>query len=324
MKKAIALTVIGVMCLALLAGCGSKEKKEEQTAAEGPAMTEEQAAMEEIQQHVMEEAAADGVDLQGMLEQEAAESQARTDAREQEREERQASKEELDEYYNPLLQAEYDALITAVTAEDTIAHGDKYNEILAERLERGTEAGVGCSYAALNGCYVAKALLLSHEQYSGYDSCHVWSTSDWGGKEEVLLLMYEKDNEYGYPVRFLFLHDDFSECALDLAKFLPEGALDSFVMIETVGKSAIELTVNENGGFHYYLFDITGSEAVLACDTLDGTEESYAGQKASLLPGEEQMGEAYEYMPFEEITLDELNSMIVRNTAGAAAVPYAN
>ena len=74
-KKLIARTLVGMMRLSLLPGCGGK--------------SEEQQARDEIQQHQVDEAVEDGFDLQGMAEQEAADSQARAESREQERAERE-------------------------------------------------------------------------------------------------------------------------------------------------------------------------------------------------------------------------------------------
>ena len=129
MKKLIALVLIGLISLSMLTGCGSKK-------------TEEQKAREEIMQHLQEEAASAGVDLKTEVEKEASEAVAAMNSRAQERESKQASKQELDSYYDPLLQAEYDALIAAATAEEAKAHGQRYNELIKERNARGETAGI--------------------------------------------------------------------------------------------------------------------------------------------------------------------------------------
>ena len=300
MKKTIAIVLVGIMSLSLLTGCGGKK-------------TEEQQAMEEIQQHMQDEATEDGVDLQGMMEQEAADAQARMDARAEEREARQSTQEELDEYYNPLLQAEFDALIAATTAEDTLEHGQRYNELFTERLAKDKELGVGCSYAGLDASYVVKALFLAGAQYKDYEHYHIYGGSDWN--DVKMLLEFEKVNEYGIPFEFVFIKDDLSISRLDLAGIIAE---DVDVMIDPISESVVSLYTFENAESNYYLFDITASEASFITKTTNSEDVD------SLIPVEERLGEDYSHDPTDIGSIEELNRMIIRNTTGTASESYIN
>ena len=318
MKKLIAILIMVVVCASLFTGCGSKK-------------SEEQQAREEIQQHLQEEAAADGVDLQAEIEKEASEAYAAMDARAQEREAKQASKEELDSYYNPLLQAEYDALIAATTAEDTMAHGQRYNELIEERNARGEESGISwsgrSSYLLIDASYISKAMFLSAEKYSDYDEYAVYHTGDStfrAGKPDTLLLMYAKkynSDSWSHDwSEVVFIQEDFFVCRLTLSDYFDS---DCYYEITNISSSYVELCAL-NLDWSYYLFDITGTEAVLTEKSTDYSDsEAYKSKVAAMIPNEEKMSESNDYVPYWDDTLDELNKMIIENSEfGAASNSY--
>lgn len=303
MKKLIAIVLVGLMSLSLLTGCGGKK-------------TEEQKSKEEIQQHMQDEAAEDGVDLQDMMEQEAEDSQARMDATEKKREAQQSTQEELDEYYNPLLQAEYDAVIAATTAEDTLKHGKRYNELITERFAKDKELGVGCAYAGLDAAYVVKAMFLAGAQYRDCEHYHIYGGSDVSDLNDVkMLLAFERVNESGIPTEFIFIKDDLSISRLDLTGIIAENV---DVLIDPISKDTVSLYTFENAESNYYLFDITESEAAFK------TKSTNSEDVDSLIPVDERLGEDYNYNPSDISSIEELNRMVISHTAGKASESYAN
>lgn len=322
MKRRIAMLLAALLCLVALSACGEKEEQ-----------TEEQQAMAEIAEHLEEEAAADGVDLQEMMEQEAAEAHSMTEARNEqweaqreaaqtEREERQAALDEINGYYDPLLQAEFDSLIEADTPEDVIAHGDAYNDLIAERNLKGEEEGFywmdDTCYQALCCVYKAKAVLLPVQQYGTFDQYYVYGTGNYWGTEEKVMAVCTHENEMGQIIDCLIIKEDFSVCRLDAVSLFPNA---SNVQITKLGPSALELEVSENADFITYLFDITGPEAVLTAKSADYSYEEYYSMTEEAIPSEDYMAISYDYMP-ESLALEDLNRMVIANARGAEATAY--
>ena len=321
MKKLFVMLLVGMMCLSAFTGCGSPNSQ----GSQGNQKSEEQQAMDEIRQHMVEEAAADGVDLESMIAQEMADYTSRSESRAQDREAKQASKDELDAYYNPLLQAEYDAVISSVTAEDTKAHGDRYNELIAERNAAGEASGVTwggrSAYLPIDNSYLSKAMFLSAQAYNAYEEYHMYHTGSVSGSKDKMLLLYANTNEYGNWSELALIHEDFSACQMDLTSLLPP---EAYAQINSVSDSFVELYAIENSDYHYFLFDITGPEAVLMERSTDYSDyEIYRQMVSARFPYEECMGETLELAPHWDDTLDELNQMIIQNSEfGAASDAY--
>ena len=102
----------------------------------------------------------------------------------------------------------------------------------------------------------------------------------------------------------------------EIRQHMQDEAAEDGVMIEGISKSAVIISASESGGSHYYLYDITSSEAALVSESTEYDEID------ALIPSEEKLGEDYGYAPADEITLEELNRTIIRNTAGAASEAY--
>ena len=315
MKKLTAIILIGILSVSMLAGCGRKEKE-----------PEEEKAREEIRQHLVDEAAAEGIDLQAEFEKEAEETYAEMEARDREREAKQDTREELDAYYDPLLQAEYDALIAAASAEDTIRHGSRYNELIRERDARGEEAGIvwgtkGC-YIGLDAAYISKAMFLTGQQYGTFDEyeVRVGHASAATSPEDELMLIYSNLNESGNISELVFVKKDLTVSRIDVSQFF---APDICVTVETAGTSFVELCAIENADWNFYLFDITSPDGILTAKSTDFDDfEEYRSEADSFIPAEDRLGTASDYEPLWGVSPEDLNDMIVRQTLGAAADAY--
>ena len=239
MKKAIALILTGIMCLSVLTGCGSKK-------------SEEQQAREEIQQHLEEEAAADGVDLQGMVEQEAADSLARTESREQERAEREEARQNADEQYDALIEREFEALLAATTYNDTIAHAEAVNNYWAEKNAALGGKEQDATHLA-EKYYKAKALYVGVNDRGNYDSVY-WYV-DKNDETKVMLLLFNAD-EGSNKTDCMFVRPDGGTCKLNLLDYF---AIDNLSDIASVfdDKVWVSSLIGD------YLFDITGDTAQL-------------------------------------------------------------
>ena len=313
MKKLIAMILVTVLALMMLTGCGRKSKEEK--------------ARNEIHQHLVDEAKTDGVDLDAMVEQEAEESLARTQAREEERETKLQTKEELNAYYDPLLQQEYDALIAATTAQETMKHGDRYNELIAERNALGEESGVTwggrSNHIKLDpAAYRAKAMFLASKEYADYNDYRMYHTGTpimISDPPDKLMLIYANTNENGNYSELVFIKEDFSVTKLDLSRYFD---VDYYITLETVGDSAIEVCALGHGNWDWYLFDISSPQGTLVAHNTDYDEASYSALRDEMIPYEERMGDTADYIPFWENTMEELNDMVVDQTFGVAADPY--
>ena len=239
MKKAIALILAGAMCLSVLTGCGSQKSQEQQ-------------AREEIQQHLQEEASVDGVDLQGMVKQEAADSQARTEAKEQERAEKEQAHQNADEQYDARIEQEFEALLAAATYDETIAHAEAVNRCWAEKN------------AALGGkeqdathlsekYYKAKALYVGVGDREDYDS--VYWYADKNDETKVMLLLFNAD-EGANKMDCMFVRPDGSTCKLNL---MDHFAIENLSDIASVSDDSVWVSSMIGD----YLFDITGETAKL-------------------------------------------------------------
>ena len=238
MKKLIALTLVGIMSLSILAGCGGK--------------SEEQQAREEIQQHLEEEAAADGVDLQGMVEQEAADSLARTESREQERAEREEARQNADEQYDALIEREFEALLAATTYNDTIAHAEAVNNYWAEKNAALGGKEQDATHLA-EKYYKAKALYVGVNDRGNYDSVY-WYV-DKNDETKVMLLLFNAD-EGSNKTDCMFVRPDGGTCKLNLLDYF---AIDNLSDIASVFDDRVWVSSLIGD----YLFDITGDTAQL-------------------------------------------------------------
>ena len=238
MKKLIALTLVGILSLSMLAGCGGK--------------SEEQQAREEIQQHLEDEAAADGVDLQGMVEQEAADSLARTESREQERAEREQAQQNANEQYDALIEQEFDALLAATTYNDTIAHAEAVNNYWAEKNTALGGQEQDATHLA-EKYYKAKALYVSVNDRDNYDSVY-WYV-DKNDETKVMLLLFNAD-EGSNKTDCMFVRPDGSTCKLNLMDYF---AIDNLSDIASVFDDRVWVSSLIGD----YLFDITGDTAQL-------------------------------------------------------------
>ena len=310
MKKEIAMVLTALMALFVLTGCGSSVSREQQ-------------AMEEIGKQIQKEAEKDGVDLSEMLKQEKAASESRMASKSEIREMKQKVWQELNAQYDPLLQEEYDAVITATTAEDTLAHGKRYNELIDERNALGKEADITwsgrSSYLGLDASYRAKAMFLATGEYSGYSEYKVYckyASSFSNTAADRIMLVYADNNDYNNWKELVFVKEDGSVCKLDLSEFFEP---ESFISMETVSESAIQLCAIEHSDWIFCLFDITGPEGTLIADQKELGDEAYNAKLDEVIDRDSRMGESYDYAPSWGTSLEELNNMIFRNTLGCAA-----
>ncbi len=309
MKKEITMFLTALLVLFVFTGCGSGKSEAEK-------------AVEEFGRQIKEEAAKDGVDLAEMLKQEKAASESRMASKSEIREAKQAVKAELDAQYDPQLQEEFDALIAASTAEDTLAHGSRYNELIEERNALGKAADVSwggkSNYVALDASYISKAMFLSTTEYRDWEyKVFCRSASSFSSSaEDRIMLVFGDDKGTGSWKELVFVKEDGSVCKLDLGSIFEPG---SSISIDTVSESAVQLCAIEHSDWNWYLFDIRGPEGVLTAKSTELSVEAYNAKLNDAISRDDKMGEAGEYAPFWNNTLEDLNKMILHNTMGCAA-----
>lgn len=239
MKKALLLVVAGVMSLSLLTGCGKSE---------------EEKASDEIAQHLREEAAEDGVDLDEMIQDE-------MDAYEegqQEFQDKQASKEEFnaalaEKYDGKLgeLKAKYDASTDPEEIEKT---AKEYNEVLSEKAQDYYDyhgfhywGGAREEQYILRMDYLAKiAYVTIYPEYRNDYSRIDMYTTDETVKDENSFALIEDQSDV---VIVLSNPDEYSN-------------IDKMIVIKN-GTDVMELDTGDVDGQPLEIYQVNGSEIIV-------------------------------------------------------------
>lgn len=266
MKKALLLVVAGVMSLSLLTGCGKSE---------------EEKASDEIAQHLREEAAEDGVDLDEMIQDE-------MDAYEQGQQEfqdKQASKEEFnaalaEKYDGKLgeLKAKYDASTDPEEIEKT---AKEYNEVLSEKAQDYYDY-FGSHYWVVSreDQYILRKEYLAKMAYVGvfqeykndYNiiNAYVYNESVIDDNSHVLVedttdvvIVLKHEDEYSNCDKMLFIIDGVT--TMEMTTNDIDG--DPFVIAEI---NSNEICVNPTTSFIEYCFDYTGDSLEFIRKTDEG------------------------------------------------------
>ena len=239
MKKRTTLILVGIICTSVLTGCSSKSSAQQQAAAA-------------IGQHLQEEAAADDVDLQGMLKRDDADSQSRTEAKERERAEKEQVRQNANERYDALIEQEFEALLAAATSRETIAHAEAVNRYWAEKNAALGRKEQDATHLE-EKYYKAKALYVDASSRGDYD--YVYWYADKNDDSNVMLLLFNADEGFN-KTDCMFIRPDGSECKLNLTDYF---AIDHLSDIASVFDDRVWVS-SQIGD---YLFDLTGDAARL-------------------------------------------------------------
>ena len=254
MKKLFVMVLVGIMAMSVLTGCGKSE---------------EEKAMDEMASHIIEEAAADGVDLNKVLEEEYKAYEERHEQNMKELEEKKEFALEKEEAVKEPVSA-YQEYMNSTTSQDIIANAEKYNEAYDKYLELadGNQETVNQLVNYLEGqnnlkrtkinesVYRLKAAYVDFNEKDKYSEAWFYYNTD----EDTAHIVFQGMDSETYAVNeILVLNGDGSTCEIDLSSVMT----DTTSLVQSlgfVGNTYYIFTV-DNAEYKYWEFDVSGATA---------------------------------------------------------------
>lgn len=257
MKKTMKITmslIIMMMVLGGLAGCGKSE---------------EEKAMDEIAEHLRDEAAADGVDLDKMVEEEAEKYNSELEAGNKAIANENEFKESLKNNEIALIKEKYEIYLNATDSETAKKAAEEFNKAYDEYLN----AAIG-EYISEQGAY---ELLKRNDIYAGkvtdselqtrvnyLDNCY--------GKNYNKIKFFDDDNE---NISILMYNETDDQIVSDVLLVYPDGTVltpNLSGIIEPV--QCVEFAVNRNSLIitnYSWAYEFTSDNAVNSIGNADGS-----------------------------------------------------
>ena len=226
MKKILVMVLVGVIGMCIFTGCGKSE---------------EEKAMDEIADHLRDEAAADGVDLDKMVEEEAEKYNAELEAGNKAIANENEFKESLKNNEIALIKEKYEIYLNATDSETAKKAAEELNKAYDEYLN----AAIG-EYISEQGAY---ELLKRNDIYAGkvtdselqtrvnyLDNCY--------GKNYNKIKFFDDDNE---NISILMYNETDDQIVSDVLLVYPDGTVltpNLSGIIEPV--QCVEFAVNRN------------------------------------------------------------------------------
>lgn len=254
MKKLFVMVLVGIMAMSVLTGCGKSE---------------EEKAMDEMASHIIEEAAADGVDLEKVLEEEYKAYEERHEQNMKELEEKKEFALKKEEAVKEPVSA-YQAYMNSTTSQDIIANAEKYNEAYDKYLELadGDQETVNQLVNYLEGqnnlkrtkinesVYRLKAAYVDFNEKDKYSEAWFYYNTD----EDTAHIVFQGMDSKTYMVNeILVLNGDGTTCEIDLSSVMT----DTTSLVQSlgfVGNTYYIFTV-DNADYKYWEFDVSGATA---------------------------------------------------------------
>ena len=254
MKKLFVMILAGVMAMSVLTGCGK---------------TEEEKAMDEMASHILEEAAADGVDLKKVLEEEYKAYEERHEQNMKELEEKKEFALEKEEAVKEPVSA-YQAYMNSTTSQDIIANAEKYNEAYDKYLELadGNQETVNQLVNYLEGqnnlkrtkinesVYRLKAAYVDFNEKDKYSEAWFYYNTD----EDTAHIVFQGMDSKTYMVNeILVLNGDGTTCEIDLSSVMT----DTTSLVQSLGfvENTYYIFTVDNADYKYWEFDVSGATA---------------------------------------------------------------
>ena len=204
MKKILVMVLVGIIGMSALAGCGKSE---------------EEKAMDEVAEHLRDEAAADGVDLDKMVEEEAEKYNAELEAGNKAIANENEFKESLKNNEIALIKEKYEIYLNATDSETAKKAAEELNKAYDEYLN----AAIG-EYISEQGAY---ELLKRNDIYAGkvtdselqtrvnyLDNCY--------GKNYNKIKFFDDDNE---NISILMYNETDDQIVSDVLLVYPDGTV---------------------------------------------------------------------------------------------------
>jgi len=254
MKKILVMVLVGIIGMSALAGCGKSE---------------EEKAMDEVAEHLRDEAAADGVDLDKMVEEEAEKYNAELEAGNKAIANENEFKESLKNNEIALIKEKYEIYLNATDSETAKKAAEELNKAYDEYLN----AAIG-EYISEQGAY---ELLKRNDIYAGkvtdselqtrvnyLDNCY--------GKNYNKIKFFDDDNE---NISILMYNETDDQIVSDVALVFPDGKVltpDLSSINELV--QSVEFAVNSSSLIitnYTWAYEFTSDNAVNSIGNADGS-----------------------------------------------------
>ena len=254
MKKILVMVLVGIIGMSALAGCGKSE---------------EEKAMDEVAEHLRDEAAADGVDLDKMVEEEAEKYNAELEAGNKAIANENEFKESLKNNEIALIKEKYEIYLNATDSETAKKAAEELNKAYDEYLN----AAIG-EYISEQGAY---ELLKRNDIYAGkvtdselqtrvnyLDNCY--------GKNYNKIKFFDDDNE---NISILMYNETDDQIVSDVALVFPDGKVltpDLSSINEPV--QSVEFAVNSSSLIitnYTWAYEFTSDNAVNSIGNADGS-----------------------------------------------------
>ena len=254
MKKILVMVLVGVIGMCIFTGCGKSE---------------EEKAMDEIADHLRDEAAADGVDIDKMVEEEAEKYNAELEAGNKAIANENEFKESLKNNEIALIKEKYEIYLNATDSETAKKAAEELNKAYDEYLN----AAIG-EYISEQGAY---ELLKRNDIYAGkvtdselqtrvnyLDNCY--------GKNYNKIKFFDDDNE---NISILMYNETDDQIVSDVALVFPDGKVltpDLSSINELV--QSVEFAVNSSSLIitnYTWAYEFTSDNAVNSIGNADGS-----------------------------------------------------
>ena len=248
------MVLVGIIGMSALAGCGKSE---------------EEKAMDEVAEHLRDEAAADGVDLDKMVEEEAEKYNAELEAGNKAIANENEFKESLKNNEIALIKEKYEIYLNATDSETAKKAAEELNKAYDEYLN----AAIG-EYISEQGAY---ELLKRNDIYAGkvtdselqtrvnyLDNCY--------GKNYNKIKFFDDDNE---NISILMYNETDDQIVSDVLLVYPDGTVltpNLSGIIEPV--QCVEFAVNRNSLIitnYSWAYEFTSDNAVNSIGNADGS-----------------------------------------------------
>ncbi len=254
MKKILVMVLVGVIGMSALAGCGKSE---------------EEKAMDEVAEHLRDEAAQDGVDIDEMASEEAEKYNAEVEAGNKAIANENEFKESLKNNEIALIKEKYEIYLNATDSETAKKAAEELNKAYDEYLN----AAIG-EYISEQGAY---ELLKRNDIYAGkvtdselqtrvnyLDNCY--------GKNYNKIKFFDDDNE---NISILMYNETDDQIVSDVALVFPDGKVltpDLSSINELV--QSVEFAVNSSSLIitnYTWAYEFTSDNAVNSIGNADGS-----------------------------------------------------
>ena len=255
MKKILVMVLVGIIGMSALAGCGKSE---------------EEKAMDEVAEHLRDEAAADGVDLDKMVEEEAEKYNAELEAGNKKIANENEFKESLKNKEMVPLKEQEEIYMNATDSATAKKAAEEFNKAYDKYMEAAIGEYLVDEYAAseqLNNNNIRRAKISDNElqtRVNYLENCY--------GKSYNKIQFFDDDNE---NISILMYNETDDQIVSDVALVFPDGKVltpDLSSINELV--QSVEFAVNSSSLIitnYTWAYEFTSDNAVNSIGNADGS-----------------------------------------------------